>query len=156
MAVGESIYGTFKGQKQGDIRGGVTLRGREGSLAIKSFGNGIEIPVDPASGRGVVHGQHQPSTFSMQMDQATPLLINALTNHENITRSIFNFWRTDTTGTETNYYSIELTNAQLVSYHALATGGAEHLVTFGLVYQKITWTWIKGGITASDDWIGPE
>jgi type VI secretion system secreted protein Hcp len=155
MPGGESIYASFRGQRQGEIRGGVTAKGHEGTLAIQSLGNGISVPIDQASARAVGHGQHHPLTFTLQLDQSVPLLLNALVNNENLTRSVFGFYRADTTGAETNHYTIELVNAQIASYEAIATSGATNLVTFGLVYQKITWTWNKGGITASDDWQAP-
>jgi type VI secretion system secreted protein Hcp len=43
-----------------------------------------------------------------------------------------------------------LTNASISSY--VDHGTAE---TWSFTYQKITWTWLDGGITAQDDWEAP-
>jgi type VI secretion system secreted protein Hcp len=151
----ESIYGSITGQKQGYIRGGVTLKGREGTYAIQSLDNGLSVPFDQSSGQVSGQRQHKPLTFSMQIDEATPLFINAVANNENLTKTKFDFWRTDANGVDINYFTIELVNGRVTSYEGNATSGAAHLVTFVLAYQKITWTWNKGGITSSDDWETP-
>jgi type VI protein secretion system component Hcp len=46
--------------------------------------------------------------------------------------------------------TIKLTNAQLSDYRA--SGLTEH---WSLVYQKIEWTYVDGGVTAEDDWAAP-
>ena len=43
--------------------------------------------------------------------------------------------------------TVKLTNASISDY--VANGMSE---TWSFTYQKIDWTWIAGGITASDDW----
>ena len=46
--------------------------------------------------------------------------------------------------------TVKLTNASISDRHE---HGATEQISF--TYQKITWTWIDGGITAEDDWEAP-
>ena len=46
--------------------------------------------------------------------------------------------------------TIKLTNASIANY--VANGLTEH---WSFTYQKITWTYVDGGITAEDDWESP-
>ena len=60
---------------------------------------------------------------------------------------------------ETNNYIIKLNNAHIISIQldmqlnktepGLKLPVLEHIA---FTYQKIEWTWVEGGVTASDDW----
>lgn len=165
------IYLTLKGQKQGDIKGGVTQKGREGSIGVQYLQQKIVSPRDAASGLPSGKRQHEPLVFRKTFDKSTPLLLNALVNNENLPQVHFKFWRTSSTvGTEVQYFTIDLENASLASsnlYHPdsmdttapaagmSSTGGGPELEEWTMTYQKITWTWTDGGITAQDDWSAP-
>lgn len=164
------IYLTLKGQKQGDIKGSVTQKGREGSIGVQYLQQKIVSPRDAASGLPTGKRQHEPLVFRKSFDKSTPLLLNALVNNENLTQAHFKFWRTGLNGTETQYFTIDLVNASLASsnlYHpdsfdstapavsTGASGGGPELEEWSLTYQKITWTYTDGGITAEDDWESP-
>jgi len=45
---------------------------------------------------------------------------------------------------------VQITNAQISD--VVQHGSTE---TISFTYQKITWTWVAGGITAEDDWEAP-
>lgn len=167
MRGGLLIYLTLKGQKQGDIKGSVTQKGREGSIAVQYLQSKITSPRDPASGQATGKRQHEPLVFRKTVDRSTPLLLTALANNENLTQAHFKFWRPSTTGgtvgTETQYFTIDLVNASLASsnlYHPDSYDGtapavpsaSPDLEEWSLTYQSITWTWTDGGITAQDDW----
>ena len=165
------IYLTLKGQKQGDIKGSVTQKGREGSIAVQYLQQNIVSPRDAASGLPTGKRQHKPLVFRKSLDKSTPLLINALINNENITTAEFKFWRPNTQlGSEVQYFTIKLTNASFASenlYHPdsydstapaisnRSSGGGQELEEWSFTYQKIEWTWTDGGITAQDDWESP-
>jgi len=164
------IYLTLTGQKQGTISGSVTQKGRENSIAVQYLQQKIVSPRDPASGLPTGKRQHEPLVFRKSVDKSTPKLINALVSNENLTSAHFKFWRVGVTGTETQYFTIDLVNASLASenlYHpdsmdtsapaagSGASGGGSELEEWSLSYQKITWTWVDGGITAEDDWETP-
>ncbi len=166
------IYLTLKGQKQGNIKGGVTQKGREGSIAVQYLQSKIVSPRDAASGLPTGKRQHTPLVFRKSVDISTPKLLSALTSNENLPEAHFKFWRPSSTGTgaEQQYFTIDLLNANLASsdlYHpdsqdttapgagSGGSGGGAELEEWSLTYQKITWTWVDGGITAEDDWSSP-
>ena len=158
------IYLTLKGQKQGDIKGSVTQKGREGSISVQYLQSKIVSPRDAASGLPTGKRQHEPLVFRKTIDKSTPLLLSALGNNENLTEAHFKFWKPSATGVETQYFTINLTNANLASsnlyhpdtYDTGAGGNAPgELEEWSFTYQKIEWVWTDGGISFQDDWESP-
>jgi type VI secretion system secreted protein Hcp len=161
------IYLTLKGQKQGNIAGGVTQKGREGTIAVQYLQSKIVSPRDAASGLPTGKRQHEPLVFRKAVDKSTPKLLSAMVSNENLTAATFKFYRTSIQGVEQEYFNIALTNASLAStnlYHpdtmdssapaatSNGSGGGTELEEFTLTYQQIQWTYLDGGITAQDDW----
>lgn len=164
------IYLTLKGQKQGNINGGVTQKGRENSIAVQYLQQKIVSPRDAASGLPTGKRQHEPLVFRKAFDKSTPKLLSAMVTNETLTNAQFKFFSVGVNGAESQYFTIELQNASLASsnlYHpdsmdttapAASTngsGGGPELEEYTLTYQKIIWTYVTGGITAEDDWSSP-
>ena len=139
----------------GDIKGSVVAAGHEGSIEVFSISHSIVQETDPATGQATGKRQHKPFVITKELDQASPLLAKALTNVETLTTWSLGFWRASaTSGKMENYYTIELTNAQVSSIVTRGSNfGVIEMVSF--TYQKITWTWVDGGITHQDDWSAP-
>jgi type VI secretion system secreted protein Hcp len=155
-------YLQLKGQKQGDIKGGVVVKGREGTMGILAVTHSITSPRDPQSGLPTGKRMHKPLSVRKEIDQASPLLLSALVNNENLTLYKLDFYQLDKAGVEKNIYRIELTNASISSYDVRQDdlrdpANAKHAVweDIAFTYQKITWTWMAGGIMAEDDWLAP-
>jgi type VI secretion system secreted protein Hcp len=159
-----NAYLTIKGQKQGDIKGGVTEKGREGSILVHAYDCEILSPRDPSSGLPTGKRTHEPVTIVKEVDRSSPQLWAALVNNENLTQWRLDFWSAGPAkeAAEKLIYSVSLVNASIVSIHefmddnqvpAQATLPLQNEITF--TYQKIEWTWTDGGITASDDWETP-
>lgn len=157
-----NAYLILKGQKQGDIHGGVTQKGREGSILVHSFSHEITKPIDPASGLPTGKRQHQPVHILKEIDQSSPLLWNALVNNETLVTWQLKFWAPSAKSVETQIYTITLTNAIIASIREYMPDNEDpakiklpllEQVTF--TYQKIEWVWTKGTITADDDWEAP-
>ena len=155
-------YLTLKGQKQGDIKGSVTQRGREGSILVLAFTLEIVSPRDSQSGLPTGKRQHKPIVITKEIDRSSPALWTALVNNENMTEFTLGLWAPGTgthAGQEVQYYTIKLTNASIASIVEFLPDtedpvqekfSARENVSF--VYQKIEWTWTDGGITATDNW----
>ena len=157
-----NAYMKCTGETQGEIKGSVTQAGREDSMMIIAFNHEIRSPRDAASGQATGKREHLPVTVTKELDKATPLYLNVLVNNENLTTWELRFWRPAATGVEEQYYTIELTNSTVsqVRTEMLNNKYPENMqhrerehVSF--TYQKITWTWEDGGITAQDDWETP-
>lgn len=155
-----NAYLTLKGKKQGQIKGSVTEKGREDSIAVIAVSHEIVSPRDPASGLPTGKRMHKSLLITKELDKSSPLLYNALVNNESITDWTLTFWRPDKGGKEKASYTIKLTNANIASiqfnmpnnkHPELAKLAEYEEVAFA--YQQIEWTWLDGGITAVDTWL---
>src|SRR5262245_63089347 len=157
-----NAYLSLKGQKQGDIKGSVTQKGREGKIMVIAVSHEIVSPRDSASGLPTGKRMHKPFVITKELDKSSPLLYNVLVNNENIETWKLQFWTPSATGAEKQHYTIELKNANIASigFRMLNNKNPE-LMKFAeyeeiaFTYQAITWTWNDGGITAMDDWESP-
>lgn len=147
------ITGQCTGEQQKVIKGDVTIKGREGTYAITSLKHSRTSPYDASSGLLTGQRQHAPLVFTTNVSQATPKLLQAQSNNENLTSCTFNFWRLSPSGLEQNYFRIKLTNAHIVRYDLAGRPGGADSVTFSLIYQHIQWTYVGGDLVASDDWV---
>jgi type VI secretion system secreted protein Hcp len=162
-----NAYLRLKGQKQGEIKGSVTQKGRESSIMVIATSHEIVSPRDPASGLPTGKRMHKPFIVTKELDKASPLLYNALVNNENIPSWELKFWTPQVkaqqgVGTEVNHYTVTLLNANIASINfRMPNNRNPELMRYAeyeeiaFTYQKITWTWVEGGITAEDDWETP-
>jgi type VI secretion system secreted protein Hcp len=157
-----TAYLTIKGQKQGQINGGVTARGHENTIAVHAFSNEIISPRDPTSGLPTGKREHEPITILKEVDKGSVPLWSALVNNENLTTWQLQFYAPDPTGKEQEIYTITLTNASIASITqsmldneiaANATIPLQEEITF--TYQKIAWSWTNPPLSAEDDWETP-
>ena len=160
-----NAYLKLKGQKQGEIKGSVTQKGRENKIMVIAVSHEIVSPRDPASGLPTGKRMHKPFVITKELDKSSPLLYTALCTNENITEFELQFWSPQMrasaagAGAEVQNYKVKLTNASIVdiSFRMLNNKNPE-LVKFAeyeevsFTYQKIEWTWVDGGIMSSDDW----
>lgn len=147
------IFLKLEGDTQGEINGGSTDAGHEGDIFVIGYSHTIISPRDAASGLPTGKRQHKPLTITKEVDKSTPLLMNVLAQNENLGKFELRFFA-NVDSVETNFFTIELDNAQIASIHTeLRLGINVEVVSF--VYTSITWTWEDGGITATDDWEDP-
>ena len=157
-----NAYLSLTAEKQGPIRGSVTQKGREGKILVMAVMHEIVCPRDPASGRPTGKRMHKPFIVTKELDRSTPLLYNVLVNNENISEWELQFWQPSATGAEKQHYTVKLTNANIASISfRMANNKHPDLMKFAeyeevaFTYQKISWTWNDGGISAEDDWEAP-
>ena len=162
-----NAYLKLKGQKQGEIKGSVTQKGRENKIMVIAVSHEIVSPRDAASGLPTGKRMHKPLVITKEIDKSSPLLYNALVNNENIQEWELQFWTPQVkaqqgVGTETQHYTLKLINANIASINfRMANNKHPDLMKFAeyeevaFTYQKIIWTWTEGGITAEDDWESP-
>lgn len=159
-----NAYLKIKGEKTGEIKGSVTQKGRENTIMVVAYAHEMYSPRDAASGLPTGKRMHKPLTITKEIDKSSPLIYNALVNNERLTEFELRFWRPSPkgTGAEQQFFTIKLTNANVsqVYEYMLDNKIAENMkfppmemVSF--TYQKITWTYEDGGITAEDDWEAP-
>jgi type VI secretion system secreted protein Hcp len=149
-------YLTMTGVKQGAIKGGVTIKGREGAIPVTAISSEIASAIDPTSGAVTGKRQHRPLTITKPIDQASPKLYAAMVTNETLSDVTITSWAPspDGSGTQIQSFTIKLTNARLVGITLASsdTQDSEVQTELRFTYQKITWTWVDGEITAEDDW----
>ena len=162
-----NAYLKLKGQKQGEIKGSVTQKGREGKIMVIAVSHEIVSPRDAASGLPTGKRMHKPLVITKELDKASPLLLQMLTHNENIPEFELQFWTpqvkaTGGAGMEVQHYTIKLTNANIasISFRMLNNKNPEltrytEYEEIAFTYQKIEWLWNDGGIMAMDDWEAP-
>jgi type VI secretion system secreted protein Hcp len=162
-----NAYLKLKGQKQGEIKGSVTQKGREAKIMVIAASHEIVSPRDAASGLPTGKRMHKPFVITKELDKSSPLLYNVLVNNENVPEWKLEFWTpqisaTGGVGSEKQHYTVELMNANVanISFRMLNNKNPEltryaEFEEVAFTYQKITWTWKDGGITSQDDWEAP-
>ncbi|MDI1447585.1 Hcp family type VI secretion system effector [Polyangium sp. 6x1] len=162
-----NAYLRLKGQKQGEIKGSVTQKGRENSIMVIAVSHEIMSPRDPASGLPTGKRMHKPFIVTKELDKASPLLYSALVYNENISEWELKHYTPQVkaqqgVGTEVNHYTVRLINANIASINfRMPNNRNPDLMKYAeyeeiaFTYQKIIWTWTEGGITAEDDWETP-
>jgi type VI secretion system secreted protein Hcp len=133
------------------IAGTITISGQHSGnfgdgLKITGYSHEIVSPRDAASGQATGKRQHKPITITKEIDKSTPLLQRAIYTNETLTSVLIGLLSPAGKVMAT----VKLTNASVsdVTHH----GNTE---TISFTYQKITWTYVDGGITAEDDWQSP-
>ena len=150
-----NAYLTLTGQTQGQIKGSVTQKGREGAIMVIAVSHEIVSPRDAASGLPTGKRQHKPFVITKEIDKSTPLLYQALVNNENIPEFELTVFPSNDKLAKAAAYTVKLTNANIASINLVTTPDGKDAMQVSFTYQKIEWTWVDGGITAQDDWETP-
>lgn len=150
-----NAYLKLKGQKQGDIKGSVTQKGREGAIKVISVSHEIVSPRDPQSGLPTGKRQHKPMVITKELDKSTPLLYSAMSKNENFPTLELTVLEVGAKGIEAPAYTVRLTNANIASIRLVQSEDGKLAQEISFTYQKIEWTWTDGGIMAMDDWESP-
>ena len=159
-----TAYVHIKGQKQGEIKGGNSQKGRENTLSCIAVDHDIASPRDARSGLPSGQRMHRPIKLTFTVDRAMPQLYTALTTNENLSDVTIDFWGTNMraasgAGMETNTLTIKLTNASISDIHFnmpnsrdADTDKLPMTIEVSFTYQKIEWISKDGNVVASDDW----
>lgn len=144
----------------GAVKGSVEIAGREGTVEIIEMDHDVHIPTDIHSGRSSGVRQHGRMNVRAAVDASTPYLYKAVTEGETYDTVKFSFFQIDDTGTEVEYYTILLERVKVASIKLDVPNVKNtekehypHMVEYGFVYGKITWTWTDGALEHTDDWV---
>jgi len=159
-----NAYLSLKGEKQGEIKGSVVQKGREGKIMVIAVEHEVLLPHDPATGQSTGKRMHKPFVITKELDASTPHLYTALTTNENLLSWELQFWAPSVgigagTGVEVMRYTVRLTNARIsdIRFQMLNNKDLElmryaEFEEVSFTYQRIDWTWVMGGKTSGDDW----
>ena len=156
-------YLTLEGQNQGKIEGSCEVQGHEGKILVQAVEHNIEIPKNPQTGLPVGKRQHLGIVLTKEIDKSSPKILQALSAGEQMKTVTLEFYRISPKGTEEKYYTIQLSNAAVVSSklwvpNCLSPDNRQygHMEDIGMTYEKIVWTWEPDGIEAEDSWLAPK
>ncbi len=144
----------------GDIKGGCTVGGREGSIEVLEFHHEVRIPTDPDTGQLTGTRKHEAFTIVKSYDQSSPLLYKAVCEGLTYDTVRLDWYKIDDEGAEILYFKHLLEGVKVCSvkpfmYNVKAKEFERfvHMEEVSLRYGKITWEYPDGGFQASDSWL---
>jgi type VI secretion system secreted protein Hcp len=152
-------YMWLKDDGGADIRGGVTVQGREGSIEVIGFSHGLNLPVDRNSGKITGPRSHSPMSIEKEFDASSPYLYKAVAKGQTLQSAELKWYRINNAGQEQVYFIMLLegvkitginpgmTNTKLVEMSAL-----NHAESVSMMYERITWHYTDGNIKYTDTW----
>lgn len=139
--------------------GNIFQEGHENEVLVQAFQHEITIPTDPQSGQPTGRRQHKPACITKVFDRSSPLLLQALTDGETLSKVEIKWYRQGGGGVQQHYFTTTLEDAIIVKIHDYMHNcqdpGNEHfthLQDIHMTYRKITWTHEVSTTTGSDDW----
>lgn len=150
------VYMTITGEKQGSISQGC---GSYDSLANKCQINHIDqifVLALTHSTHRQKNINHQPISITKLLDKSSPLLGVAIANNEKL-QCMIDVYRTDKTGFNSKFYSIELRDAYLIDIslnipHSIDHNDAQPEETLLLSFTSITWNHYSAGTSGYSFW----
>jgi type VI secretion system secreted protein Hcp len=153
-------YLTLTGEKAGPIEGLNTITGHEKEIPIRAVEHIIEIPRNPQTGSPTGQRIHLPMTLTKEIDKASPLLHQVLTNGEKLTHVTLAYYRHVPEGKDEKYYTVTLSDATITSIRTWmpdreleANNTMGHMEDISFAYSGIKWCYEKGGVTGEDAWM---
>jgi type VI secretion system secreted protein Hcp len=142
-----------------DIKGSVTVSGREGSVEVVAFDHAVKIPTDANTGKLTGTRVHEPIVFTKETDASTPYLYKAVSSGHTLKAVEIRWYKIDDAGKEKEYFNTKLENVKVVGVtpkmHDIKSPAFEkhnHLESIELRYEKITWSYKDGNIIHADSW----
>jgi type VI secretion system secreted protein Hcp len=152
-------YMWIKDDGGADIKGSVTVQGREGSVEVVALEHGVSIPTDSNTGKLTGTRVHLPITFTKETDASTPYLYKAVTSGQTLKSIEIKWYKIDDAGKEKEYFNTKLDNVKVVAVNPKmfdiknpAYEKHNHLEEVQLRYEKITWSYKDGNIIHTDTW----
>jgi len=126
---------------------------RQGSIELLGYEHSVTTAREAGSGLATGRRQYQPLLIRKRIDKASPLLMKALSQNQNVEAEL-RFYRPNPTGdgTTEHYYTIKLTNARIASVEHVSDASSPPTEEVTFVFQTIQWTYTNGGVTHEDTW----
>ncbi|MCK5375503.1 MAG: type VI secretion system tube protein Hcp [Acidobacteria bacterium] len=142
-----------------DIPGSSIIENRADHMEIFGFRHEVYMPTDRKDGSATGTRVHQDFVLIKNYDKGSPKLYEYLCNGKVIPSAKLHWYMIDPAGTETEYFTHELTNARVTSIRPhmpdVDNPGNEqykHMEEVSMRYEKIKWIWVDGNIEYEDSW----
>ena len=146
-----SILMQVTGHKQGVFKGDSPQKNHTDQIVVSGYLFQLDSPRDIATGQASGKRQYKPIVVTHELDAASPQFISACSQNEVLTKVVIDFFKTDRTGKQINFYRVTLTNAFVASvkqYSAGPTVDEDDSLTF----QKILQEDLIAKTSFQDDW----
>ena len=144
----------------GNIKGGCTVGGREGSIEVLEFHHEVRIPTDSDTGQLTGTRKHEAFRIVKAFDKSSPLLYKAVCEGQTFDTVKVDWYKIDDSGAETLYFSHLLEQVKVCSVSPFMNNVKAkefekfvHMEEVSLRYAKITWEYPDGGFKHSDSWL---
>ena len=137
-AVGVRITMKVTGKLQGAFKGDdfATAKGSVGLINVTNYQFEVTVPRDAATGLPTGKRIYKPLIATHVMGGSSPEFLAAAANNETLTSVVINFYRTDRSGKEVNYYRVTLTDANVVDVRQY-NGGTDVLEDDSFTFRKV-------------------
>lgn len=137
-AVGVRITMKVTGKVQGAFKGddSATAKGSVGLINVTGYQFDLTVPRDASSGLPSGKRTYKPLVATHVMGGSSPEFLAAASTNETLTSVVINFYRTDRTGREVNYYRVTLTDAGVVEVRQY-NGGTDVLEDDSFTFRKV-------------------
>lgn len=153
-------YMFLKDDGGAEIKGSVTVAGREGGVEVVEFDHTVYTPTDGNTGKLTGTRVHKSLKFTKEVDSSSPYLYKAVTTGQNLKSVEIKWYQIDDAGQEVEYFNTLMEGVKVVSVnpvmHNIKDATKEqynHLENIELRYEKITWTYKDGNIIHADSWV---
>jgi type VI secretion system Hcp family effector len=132
---------TITGVKTGHFKGDDNAPTRTGGgiITVLAYSYGLQNSTTIGSGSGGAGAgkvTHKPVTITHTMGGSSPEFLGAAATNERLTSVVINFFRTDKSGKDVNYYRVTLINA-FISEVSQRSAGDTVLEDVSFIFQKI-------------------
>jgi type VI secretion system secreted protein Hcp len=137
-AVGVRITMKVTGKVQGVFKGddNASAKVAAGTITLTGYQFELSAPRDPSTGQATGKRVYKPVVVTHVMGGSSPEFLQAAATNENLPSVVINFYRTDRSGKEVNYYRVTLTGAALSDVRQY-TGGTDVLEDDSFFFRKV-------------------
>jgi type VI secretion system secreted protein Hcp len=107
-------YMWLKDDGGADIKGSSRVQGREGSVEVKGFSHGLNLPVDNHSGKVTGQRMHSPMLIEKEFDSVSPYLYKAVAKGQTLKSAELKWYRINDAGKEEVYFTMLMEGVKVV------------------------------------------
>lgn len=151
-------YMKVEGENQGEIKGASTAGGADKNehIEVRALDHSLKREFSSKNPHPTGAALHKPMKITKEVDQASPLLAQAMADNEKFTKIEIKWFN----ATGDKYFTTSLENAYLVEMRTFKPdadlnpeiGSSPDLEECSFIYSKCTWTHDLASTSGSDDW----
>jgi type VI secretion system secreted protein Hcp len=139
------------GHKIGVFKGDSSQKGHEDQILVSGYSFEVDSPRDAASGQASGKRQYKPIMITKELNGSSPQLLQAAATNEILTSVVINFYKSDRTGKQSNYYRVTLTDGSISSVHQYSSGATVN-EDVSFTFRKIEQEDLVAKTSFEDDW----